>query len=270
MNTENTASVQEALRHAVKLLGKNGQPLEVKAGVCEKHGPYEGIVREGRAFGCPVCYIGTQRERDVREALEKNSKSGVFTFWSMGKKQNAIPKRFENASFENYVTKLPEQEDALAMVVEFAEVFAAGGSRRNMIFTGSVGVGKTHLAIALGRDLAARGFRVAYLTIFDLLRPNQERGFTGGQSVVSELGDYDLVVLDEIGAHPDFGYSSELVASSVFQLIDARYLNCRPTLLITNIEVEELGTSRAGLGDRVMDRLSDTELVTFFWDSARC
>lgn len=270
MDTENAVSVQEALRHAVKLLGRSGQPLKVKTGVCEKHGGYEAIVREGRSSGCPTCFISAQRESDVREAIEKNSKSGVFAFWGMGKRQTAIPKRFENASFENYVTRLPEQEMALSTVVEFAESFASNRSSRNMIFTGSVGVGKTHLAIALGRELAAKGFRVAYLTIFDLLRPNQERGFTGSQSVVTQLGDYDLVVLDEIGAHPDFGYSSELVASSIFQLIDSRYLNCRPTLLITNIEVDELGTSRAGLGDRVMDRLADTELVTFFWDSARC
>lgn len=247
----------------------NGAKLVVKKGVCDEHGEFEGIAREGRPFECPACFIDAQRDRDIQEAIERKNQSGVFTFWNMGQRQNKIPKRFESACFENYVTKLPEQAAALQSVREFGEDFCANNMRRNLIFTGTVGAGKTHLAIALGRELVRKGYRVAYLTIFDLLRPSQERGFTGSQSVVAQMGDYDLVVLDEIGAHPDFGYSSELVASSIFQLIDSRYLNCRPTLLITNVEIEELGTSRAGLGDRVMDRLAETDFITFFWDSAR-
>jgi len=259
-----------ALGAVVKQMVATGFRVFLAKGFCEQHGEYESITREGEAAICPDCILESQKLADEEEIRNRFANNGLITFWNTGRMQNELPPRFSDATFESYIVRDEAQKMTRDRVMQFGEAFQKNTKeKRNMIFTGRVGTGKTHLAISLGRLLAERGFRAAYLTIFDLMRPAQERAFEGSQSIIAQLSSYDLVVLDEVGAHPDFGFSSELVASTIFQLIDSRYLNCLATLLVTNIEVEDLESSRAGLGYRVMDRLADAEVLKFYWESSR-
>lgn len=245
----------------------------VAYGDCEEHGPYSTLVLKGHKARCPACFVAEVRREDEERAAS-NASRGLATFWSDGAPRSVPPERFADASFENYRIEEVDQFvrngqiRVLTALNDYVDRFGDNPGA-NLILSGSVGTGKTHLAISLASRLAARGFRSAYLSVFDLMRAGQRRYGADNNDILERLRSYDIVMIDEIGAHMDFGYSAETMAATMFQLIDSRYQRRRSTMVITNIDAGQLGTSRAGIGDRAMDRLSDAVTLKLFGESAR-
>lgn len=91
-------------------------------------------------------------------------------------------------------------------------------SRTNMVLTGPPGVGKTHLAIAFGREACKRGFKVKFYTASKLvntyIEARQERTILKLEKntrqcdliIVDELG---YIPLDRMGAEHLFGFFSQ-------------------------------------------------------------
>jgi len=91
-------------------------------------------------------------------------------------------------------------------------------TRTNLVLTGSPGVGKTHLAIAFGREACKRGFKVKFFTASQLvntyIEARQERTILKLEKniqrcdliIIDELG---YIPLDRIGAEHLFGFFSQ-------------------------------------------------------------
>lgn len=100
--------------------------------------------------------------------------------------------------------------------------------RENVIFIGSYGTGKTHLATALGVAACRLGKRVRFYTaaglINDLLEAHAQLRIS---RLESALAKYDLIILDELGFVP---FSKE-GAEALFTFCSSRYE--RGSLVIT-------------------------------------
>jgi DNA replication protein DnaC len=98
----------------------------------------------------------------------------------------------------------------------------------NVLIFGSSGVGKTHLAAAIGEKLIENGFRVLFVRTTELVQKLQvaKKGLTLPLAI-EKLEKYDCLILD------DFGYvrRDELETNVLFELISARYEH--KSLLIT-------------------------------------
>lgn len=184
----------------------------------------------------------------------------------------AIPKRFQSCTFDSYRATNDGQQRALSVCQHYALTFgAAGGALEqgaSMVFCGLPGTGKTHLASAIAQTLLADGYTALYVTVSDYIRAVRE---TWGKSatktenqVIADFTAPDLLIIDEIGA----SYGTEAEQVNLFELINKRYEEQKPILVISNLN--KAGVAQV-LGDRTMDRLREGggKLLAFTWESAR-
>jgi DNA replication protein DnaC len=123
----------------------------------------------------------------------------------------------------------------------------------NVVFIGSHGTGKTHLAIALGIDACNAGKKVRFYTVGDLVHQLLEaRDARHLVRMQQQLARYDLLILDELGltdCKQDGG-------TLLFQVISGRYEQCS-TIITTNLEFKDwtsvFGTQQ--LTNALLDRL---------------
>lgn len=99
---------------------------------------------------------------------------------------------------------------------------------QNILFYGRSGVGKTHLAMAIGRELCINGFKVVFFTGCELVQQlvKAKNNLTLSQ-YFKKLLAYDLVIIDELGYIPFERSEGDLL----FQFISDRYE--RKSLMIT-------------------------------------
>ncbi len=107
--------------------------------------------------------------------------------------------------------------------------------KKNIIFMGGSGTGKTHMATSIGMSLIRKGFKVKFWNLVDLvneLEMEKEQGKTG--SIAKKLKYYSLVVLDEMGYLP----FSKVGAQVLFHLMSVWYEKM-PVIITTNLEFKE-------------------------------
>lgn len=92
--------------------------------------------------------------------------------------------------------------------------------KANAVFIGGVGLGKSHLAIALGYAACLAGRRVRFTTAIDIINTLSAADRTG--RLAAELNKYtrpDMLVIDELGYLPIDAHGANLL----FQVISGRY-----------------------------------------------
>lgn len=100
--------------------------------------------------------------------------------------------------------------------------------KSNVILIGGTGTGKTHLAIAIARQVIRNGARGKYFNLVDLVNQLEQEKLAGrGGKLADSLARLDLVVLDELGYLPFSKSGGQLL----FHLIARLYE--RTSLLIT-------------------------------------
>ncbi len=155
-------------------------------------------------------------------------------------------------SFESFdFTARPSVNKALVSELARAEFI---DRRENVLFVGNPGTGKSHLAIALSAAVCAKGYRVRFFRVTELvtllIEARDERGLLGLRARLAKL---DLLVLDEFGYVP----ASKVGAELLFDVISTAYERTS-VIVTTNLPfdhwTEVLGSER--LTGATLDRLT--------------
>ena len=104
-------------------------------------------------------------------------------------------------------------------------------AKDNIVFLGSSGVGKTHLATSIGIAAAKQRYSTYFIKCNDLLQQLKRAKLENRLDArLKHFNKYKLLIIDELGYLPIDAEDSKLF----FQLIDMRYEN-KSTILTTNI-----------------------------------
>jgi len=143
--------------------------------------------------------------------------------------------------------------------------------RRWIIFVGNSGLGKTHLAKALGYEACIKGYRVLYAKTAHVVSTLQAAQSDNSQEkTLKYFTKPDLLILDEAGFLPlDQGQ-----ANLLFQVISDRYEYERGAMIITtNLAFKDwsrIFQDRA-LAEAVVDRIHHRgQVIQIEGDSYRC
>jgi len=123
---------------------------------------------------------------------------------------------------------------------------------KGLYFCGSVGAGKTHLAVAVMNELIQRK-RVPslFVTVPELLDNLRGAYNDPGRDLdewMAAVKNADFLVLDDLGSER----STEWVKERIFVIVNHRYREALPTIFTSNIGPEDLP---AQLGDRTASRI---------------
>ena len=133
---------------------------------------------------------------------------------------------------------------ALTNSIQFVETFPE--VRRGLLFSGPCGVGKTHLAVAVLKDLVLeKQVSARFVDETELLRrlqysygpdsPETER------EVLRPLYSVELLVWDDLGA----GRPTEWVAETIRTILNYRYTRQKQIVLTTNLPLQPAGSRYA-------------------------
>lgn len=231
-----------------------GNPFIPMMRDCDKHGPTQRNVlddtgHESWYSGCPKCIVEADLQRVMGRA--------------------AIPARFIGKTLENYEANISSQKRALEIAKAYADGFALQiENGQSLIFCGKPGTGKTHLAAAILNQIIKDGYNGMYTTVINAVRRvketwSRDSDFTEREAIKRFVLP-DLLVLDEVGVQ----FGSEAERLIMFEIINGRYEEMRPTLLMSNLALSGV---EENIGPRVIDRLRENggRIVVFDWDSYR-
>lgn len=181
-----------------------------------------------------------------------------------------IPERYRHCTLDSFEASFPGADGTLSAAyrtaVNYAEKWPVDTSDSGLLFVGSIGVGKTHLATGiLQRLVRHRGVKGLFCDYRELLK-NIQNSYNR-QVEVTELEllrpvfSAEVLVIDDLGAQKP----NDWVWDTVALILNSRYNEKRSTIITTNYPDLAAGggarndTERAAreltLGDRIGDRM---------------
>jgi DNA replication protein DnaC len=188
-----------------------------------------------------------------------------------------IPARYEHCDLSGFQYEPDDKSqksirDARFLAGRFVEEYPT--DKTGLLFVGSVGVGKTHLAVGIIKDLIReKGIHCLFCDYRELLKSIQNSYNPSVQATEMEIlrpvFDAEVLVLDELGAVR----STEWVFDTVNYILNSRYNENKTTIITTNfpdkpeqdkLEADDNPRSysaadraarRETLGDRIGERM---------------
>jgi DNA replication protein DnaC len=175
-----------------------------------------------------------------------------------------IPPRYRHCDLDNF----RDHNDSLSAAVRTARGFAERFPvvDRGLFFVGKPGVGKTHLAVAVLKDIIRRtNAHALFYDVRDLLKEIRNTYNpivrTTESEVIRPIMEAELLVLDDIGAEK----TSEWVEETINLIVNSRYNDRRPTVFTSNYTLLDDALDPDSLAVRVGFRMWSRlhEMCTF-------
>ena len=182
-----------------------------------------------------------ERKQAEREKLERYKRQAPARFW--------------DESIDTYKAETEAQAKALSATRDYIKAVDCGAFC-SLIFLGTVGAGKTHLALAIVRECGGL-YRLSPNIVEELRRTKSFSAKESEAEILENYGNARLLVIDEIGR----GVAAAEEQYMLYQIINERYNRRRPTVLISNQTKKDF---LSYVGIAAADRLTESAHVVEF------
>jgi len=178
-------------------------------------------------------------------------------------KVGAFPHRKEITDFDfDFQPSINRQQILDFLTLRFLD------ENENIVFLGTSGVGKTHLATSIGIAAAKKRTSTYFIKCHDLIQNLKKARLENRlESRLKHYSKYKLLIIDEIGYLPIDAEDAKLF----FQLVDMRYEK-KSTILTTNVNFKEWDKifQETKIANAILDRiLHHATVVSIVGDSYR-
>jgi DNA replication protein DnaC len=164
-----------------------------------------------------------------------------------------LPRRYDGFHFSNYKPQNASQTEAFRFAQALTHEYPAVD--RGLLLMGTVGVGKTHLAVSILKGLTERGFGCLFYEFGTLLKEIQDsynpNTHTSELGVLGPVLNTEILVLDELGASKP----TDWVRDTMAHVINSRYNDRKLTIFTTNYLDDRKADREETLEDRIGTRL---------------
>ena len=150
-----------------------------------------------------------------------------------------IPPRYEHCTLGSFEPGSASLASALEKAMAFCSGYPHLGADEGLglLFSGDNGVGKTHLAVGVLRELVeTKGARGGFWDFHELIREIKSsydpETKTTELMVLEPVVETDLLLLDDLGAWK----MTDWMNDTLFYILNSRYMAKRPTLITTNYQ----------------------------------
>ena len=183
------------------------------------------------------------------------------------KERSGLSKRMKGYALDNFNHSISRStERAFAKVTDYIKDWQVNQAEgRGIYFCGDVGVGKTHLAVAVMNELISRKRVPALFVTVPELLDNMRGAYNDPGRDIDEWMDSvknaELLLLDDLGAER----ANDWVRERIFVIVNHRYREELPTIFTSNIgprtsppssaRGRRAGSSRCAIGSRSRARI---------------
>jgi DNA replication protein DnaC len=228
-------------------------------------------VTDKPALTCPRCGgIGVTLVRRGREQFAAECTCRIAKKAALRLQKARIPQRYTHCSLESFDSDFRGADPSLGMALmttrRFADGYPLETAGRGLLLTGSIGCGKTHLAVGLLREMVEqRGATGIFCDYRDLLKQIQNsynpQVATTELEILRPVFEAEVLLLDELGAIKP----TDWVWDTVAHILNTRYNDKRTTLITTNYPNQPSALLQAhstSVSDRDVSRATPTNAAT--------
>lgn len=135
----------------------------------------------------------------------------------------------------------------------------------SILFMGGVGLGKTHLSLAIVKEIISKGYSVIYGSAQNIFNDIEKEHFSysGSTERMDALLNCNLLVIDDLGTE----FSTSFTQSAFYNIVNTRILKHAPTIISTNLSFKELEERYT---PRISSRfIGNYEMIKFFGNDIR-
>lgn len=242
MKKDGTANVEECRKRNLEL-------QEEMASLLRQHGYDREWLKP--KYSCQICNDTGVNDDRMCVCLQNAMKT--LAYERLNVETPLALSTFDTFSLNHYSNEVSEgsvvsPRRAIEITYEKCRRYAADFSLKSpsLLLQGGVGLGKTHLSLAIAGEVIKRGFGVIYGSVNNLFSRIEDEHFGRAprdRNTRELLCNSDLLILDDLGAE----FTTQFTVSVLYDIINTRLLRGRPTIISTNLEMpglEEKYTTR--------------------------
>lgn len=271
---KNDATTLNNLQQQVEILKQEKLDILNKLNLCEDY------LKPN--YSCKLCndtgYITDNYNSKMCNCLKQQ----IFNFeYNKSNASNLAIQNFEYFSLDKY-SDIPNKEkygseisprENIKLIKEIAEKFIENfddPNEKNLLFTGTTGVGKTFLSSCIAKKLIDNGKTVLYQTapiMLDMIIDYKFGKNNISSTTYKNLLDVDLLIIDDLGTES----LNNIKFTELFNIINSRMLNQNnkslKTIISTNLNLAAINKT---YGERISSRLvGNYNICRFFGEDLR-